>query len=220
MLTERRLKTPHDPRWLRGFTLAEQFLGMTDAGARFWRYPNEIVSPLRISQSVIVGNAVILAQCMMDLPVLGAIGPDGDVARFGWLLSGTQRDIYEIHGTCGFSRKLLHMISQITYCAARLQQDGNSPVIPITAQYLLRELVEMRQWSRESKSWDTVKSEPGVIDSVRNLPPGYFIDSHEDVIAVTAEAWRIASIIYLQCRVLRRVAHGRTEAWTTADKMS
>lgn len=98
------------------------------------------------------------------------------------------------------------MISQITYCAARLQQDGNSPVIPITAQYLLRELIEMRQWSRESKDWDTVKSEPAVIESVRCLPQGYLIDSHEDMMAVTAEAWRIASIAYLQCRVLRQVA--------------
>ncbi|POR33514.1 hypothetical protein TPAR_06299 [Tolypocladium paradoxum] len=189
VFTERRLKTPHDSRWLRGFTLAEQFLGMTDAGSRFWRYPNELVSPLRISQSAIVGNAAILAQCLMELPVQDVIG---EVARFGWLLSGTRRDMYEIHGTCGFSRKLLHMISQITYCAARLQQDSDSPVIPITAQYLLRELVELRQWSREGRDWATVMSEPAVIEKVRGLPQGYLIDSLEDMTTVTAEAWRIA----------------------------
>lgn len=44
--------------------------------------------------------------------------------------------MYQIHGGCGFSKKLLHMMSQITYYAARLQQDPENMVVTVTTQYL------------------------------------------------------------------------------------
>ncbi|KFG77517.1 hypothetical protein MANI_029173 [Metarhizium anisopliae] len=56
ILTERRLKDPSSsPRWLQGFRHGEKFLQATDHGSRFWKLPNVQSSPLRISQSIIVG---------------------------------------------------------------------------------------------------------------------------------------------------------------------
>jgi hypothetical protein len=122
VLTERRLKRPFAPRWLQGFRRGEQFLEATDHGSRFWKTSNVQSSSLRISQAIIVGRAVILAQPMSALPHSNQFEAQKEASRFGWLLYSTEKDMYEIHGGCGFSKKLLHILSQITYCAARLPQ--------------------------------------------------------------------------------------------------
>lgn len=142
------------------------------------------------------------------LPLLASedFDPQKEASRFGWLLYGTEQEMYEIHGGCGFSKKLLHVMSQITYCAARVQQEDASPFAPMTAQYLLEELQKMRQWSsarRESRGWESAKTGHQIIDWVRTLPDPYTIGTSDDMTDVTAEAWRIAAIIYLQCRALR-----------------
>ncbi|KAG5946086.1 hypothetical protein E4U53_006633 [Claviceps sorghi] len=203
VLTERRLKRPSIPRWLRGFRHAEDILQATDHGSRFWRTSNVQTSALRISQSVIVGRAVILAQPMSPLPRPDEFDAAKEASRFGWLLYGTEKDMYHVHGGCGFSKKLLHILSQVTYCAARLHQDAESPVVPITADYIRRELLNMRQWSPESQDWEDVKDSAAVIEWVRRQPPGYKIDENPTMTDVTAEAWRIAAVLYLLCRVYR-----------------
>ncbi|KJZ78614.1 hypothetical protein HIM_02005 [Hirsutella minnesotensis 3608] len=203
VLTERRLRKPHNPRWLSGFKHGETFLQATDHGSRFWKRSNAQLSSLRISQSIIVGRAMILAQPMMRLPSPDTFDPEYETSRFGWLLYGTEQDMYQIHGGCGFSKKLLHMMSQITYCAARLQQDPGNIVVPTTTQYLHAELIQMRQWSPESKDWETAKAGPSVTEWVRSVPDGYMIGSSAEMTDVTAEAWRLMAIVYLQCRVLR-----------------
>ncbi|KAG5992055.1 hypothetical protein E4U43_003859 [Claviceps pusilla] len=208
VLTERRLKKPFTPRWLQGFRRAEEVLQATDHGFRFWRTSNVQTSALRISQSVIVGRAVILAQPMFPLPSPDEFDATKEASRFGWLLYGTERDMYQIHGGCGFSKKLLHILSQVTYCAARLRQDAESPVVPVTADYIRQELVNMRQWSPESRDWEVVMNSAAVIEYVRRQPPGYKIDENSTMTDVTAEAWRIASILYLLCRVFRSVQPG------------
>lgn len=111
--------------------------------------------------------------------------------------------MYEIHGGCGFSKKLLFMMSQITYCAARLQQEPESPVIPVTAHYLMRQLLDMRQWSRESIAFDAAQQLPPSIEWVRERANNFVISIDFDMTNVTAEAWRIAAMIYMQCRVFR-----------------
>jgi hypothetical protein len=111
--------------------------------------------------------------------------------------------MYEIHGGCGFSKKLLHILSQVTYCAARLQQEAESAIVPITAHYLHNELLKMRQWSPESTTWEAALAGPSVIDWVRSLHEDYGIDTNASMIDVTAETWRFAAILYLQCRVFR-----------------
>ncbi|KAM0439931.1 hypothetical protein ACHAPT_001029 [Fusarium lateritium] len=203
VLTERRLKKPYKPRWLEGFKQGEYFLQATDPGGRFWKDDNVQYSDLRISQSIIVGRAVILAQPMMALPSPATLDPEVESGRFGWLLYGTLKDMLEIHGGCGFSKKLLHTMSQVTYCAARLQQEPESTIVPITARYLHRELQEMRQWSREGITWEEAQNHPQVIEWVRAEPDETVIDSNQAMTDVTAEAWRLAAIIYLQCRLFR-----------------
>jgi hypothetical protein len=203
VLTERRLKKPYKPRWLEGFKQGEYFLQATDPGGRFWKDDNVQYSDLRISQSIIVGRAVILAQPMMALPSPATLDPEVESGRFGWLLYGTLKDMLEIHGGCGFSKKLLHTMSQVTYCAARLQQEPDSTIVPITARYLHRELQEMRQWSREGITWEEAQKHPQVIEWVRESPDDTIIDSNQAMTDVTAEAWRLAAIIYLQCRLFR-----------------
>ncbi|RDA84618.1 hypothetical protein CP532_6031 [Ophiocordyceps camponoti-leonardi (nom. inval.)] len=203
VLTERRLQKPYDPRWLAGFKQSELFLQATDQGSRFWNPTNAQLSSLRVSQSVIVGRAMILAQPMMKLPPAETFDPEYETSRFGWLLYGTERDMYQIHGGCGFSKKLLHIFSQITYCAARLQQDPMSVVVPTTSQYLHAELLQMRQWSSESKKGEAAKVGLSVTEWARSVPVDYVVSSSADMTDVTAEAWRLAAIIYLQCRVWR-----------------
>ncbi|RGP66204.1 hypothetical protein FLONG3_8933 [Fusarium longipes] len=205
ILTERRLKKPAKPRWLEGFKQGEYFLQQTDPGRRFWNDNNSNIQydPLRISQSIIVGRAVILAQPMMELVDPKSMNPETEANRFNWLLYGTENDLFEIHGGCGFSKKLLHTMSQVTYCAARLQQEPESTIVPITARYLLRTLTDMRQWSREGKSWEECRQHPQTITWVRAYEENVVISSKEDMTDVTAEAWRIAALIYYQCRLLR-----------------
>ncbi|KAI5464724.1 fungal-specific transcription factor domain-containing protein [Mariannaea sp. PMI_226] len=203
ILTERRLKKPHLPRWLEGFKQGEHFLHKTDPGGRFWRDNNIQVDSLRLSQSIIVGRAIILAQPMMELPHPSTLIPEQEASRFGWLLYGTELDMYEIHGGCGFSKKLLYTISQVTYCAARIQQDPASTITPVTARYLYHELLGMRQWSREVAETGSGQERQQTIAWVKGKPDNYVIHTAQEMTDVTAEAWRIATLIYLQCRVLR-----------------
>lgn len=203
--TERRRKRPHSPRWLEGFKQCEHFLESIDEGSRFWSPSNVQSSSLRISQSIIVGRAVVLSQIMTPLKSPYTFDPQKESSRFGWLLYGNMEDMYEIHGGCGFSKKLLHSLSQISYLAARLYQDPESPVAPLTAKFLLTELLQMRQWSSavDAAPWEEAKGLPQTIEMVRAAPKGYVIDSACHMTEVTAEAWRIAAMIYLQCRALR-----------------
>ncbi|VUC21728.1 unnamed protein product [Clonostachys rosea] len=203
VLTERRALKPYHPRWLLGFLEAENALQRIDPGTRFWNPDNIQLDSLRIAQSIMVGRAVILAQPMTPLISPQELDPQREASRFGWLLYGTEKEMYEIHGGCGFSKKLLHVVSQITYCAARLQQEPESPITPMTIRFLLDELQNMRQWSSESRSWDMAKEGDQTIVWVQQQPDGYTINTSADMTDVTAEAWRIAVIVYLQCRGLR-----------------
>ncbi|KAH7228559.1 fungal-specific transcription factor domain-containing protein [Fusarium redolens] len=202
VLSNQRLKEPHDPRWLKGFKLAADFIDATDPGRCYWEPGDAQCDNLRASHSIIVARGVILAQPMMALPAPNAMNPEKESDRFRWLTYGSEKDMYEIHGGCGFSKKLLHLMSQVTYCAARLQQEPESVMVPITAKFILRILEEMPQWSREGKDWWTARNGRPTIEWVREAD-GMKIDSSQIMTEVTAEAWRIAAIIYYQCRLLR-----------------
>ncbi|KAF4990338.1 hypothetical protein FDECE_14414 [Fusarium decemcellulare] len=208
VLTEWRLKNPASNCWLEGFKYGEFFLQTTDPG----RLGGKVqYTPRRISQSVIVGQSLVLTHFLIALP---SLAPLEEFNRFNWLLYGNERDLLEIHGGCGFSRKLLHRISQVTSYAARLQQGPVSTCASITEhnihreQYIYheqyRELLEMKQWSREGTTWEDMQTRPQTIEWVRSMPDNTIIDSKRDIVDVIAEAWRITAIIYLQCRLLRR----------------
>ncbi|KAM3549465.1 hypothetical protein MY1884_008728 [Beauveria asiatica] len=157
VLTERRLKKPYHPRWLTGFKQAENILQLTDPGNRFYKKSNVQVDTLRLSQSVIVGRAVILAQPMMPHPPIATFDPAAETARFGFLLYGSEQEIYEIHGGCGFSKRLLHIFSQVTYCSARMLQEPETPIVPMTAKMLYDQLLTLKQWSGEWDSWEAAQ---------------------------------------------------------------
>ncbi|KAK2599063.1 hypothetical protein QQS21_005469 [Conoideocrella luteorostrata] len=209
VLTERRRKNPHTPRWLECFLCCEQFLEAIDDGSRFWKPSIVSMSSLRISQTVIVGCGIILAQLMSPLPDPKEFNFQKEASRFGWLLYGTKDNMHQVHGGCGFSRKVLHILSQITFCAARLEQHKESPVMPITADCLHKKLLGIRQWSpktedwTETMGWESAKASPPVISWVREQSEGYIICENPIMTDVTAEAWRIAAILYLMCRLLR-----------------
>ncbi|UKZ67510.1 uncharacterized protein TrAtP1_008667 [Trichoderma atroviride] len=205
VLTERRCKWPEVPRWLKGTELCEHFLESIDEGSRFWSKDNIQLSSLRNSQSVIVGRALILSQLMTPLASPNTFDPVKEANRFGWLLYGNNRDMYEIHGGCGFSKKLLHCMSQITFCSARLNQCPESPVVPITIRYILSELLDMRQWSNTpySNPFEVAQVQSQAIEWVRAAPEKYMVSNTTEMTEVTAEAWRITAVIYLQCRALR-----------------
>ena len=203
ILTERWRKKQYIARWLQYFKRGQKLLQIFNPDSRFWKNNVQHTS-LRISLTVIIGRAVILSQPMTELSPASSMNPKQEVKRFDWLLFGTEEEMYEIHGGCGFSKKLLHIISQITYCAARLQQEKESPVVPVTAHFLHKELRDMRLWSSESSVCEAVAVHDHLtIDWVRQVVGGYIINDSETMTCVTAEAWRIAAIIYLQCRVMR-----------------
>ncbi|KAL7924811.1 fungal-specific transcription factor domain-containing protein [Trichoderma austrokoningii] len=205
VLTERRCKWPEVPRWLKGTELCEHFLESIDEGSRFWSKENIQLSSLRNSQSVIVGRALILSQLMTPLPSPRTFDPVKEANRFGWLLYGNNQDMYEIHGGCGFSKKLLHCMSQITFCSARLNQCPESPVVPITIQYIFSELLDMKQWSNLplSTPFEDTQTHSQVIEWIRAAPEGYIVGNTTEMTEATGEAWRVTAIIYLQCRALR-----------------
>ncbi|RBR05201.1 uncharacterized protein FIESC28_11411 [Fusarium coffeatum] len=202
ILTEKRLEKDGKSQWLGGFKLCEYLLRQTDPGHRFWNQKrSHRFDRLRISQSIIVGRAVILAESMMELPL--PMNPETECTRFDWLLYGTEGEMSEIHGGCGFSKLILHTWSQVTYCAARLQQEPWSPVVPSTAKFIFSKLTRIRQWNREGKSLKERQPRPETITWVRDASDGFVISSKEEMTEVTAEAWRIAAIIYYLCRLLR-----------------
>jgi hypothetical protein len=136
---------------------------------------------LHVSQAVVVARGIIFAQVMWKLPQPEKFVPTEESRRFSWLLQVSSEDVWTIHGGCGVSPKLLHVMSQINYCAARLHQDNRSIVVPITAKKLLQLLYKLKP--------------PGSVES--------FIDPTTKMIERTAYAWLLAAIIYLRCRVQR-----------------
>lgn len=182
---------------------AETVLRVTNPAGGVGNRRNAQLDSLRISQCIMVGRAVILAETMLPLPSRRELQPELEVGRFNWLLHGTRFTGLEIHGGCVFSRRLLHLISQIIYSAARLRQEPQSPVVPVTTEYILKELATMNQWS--SGPGDSAPGVPGypITPWIRTLPRSYIVHSSKEMTEVTAEAWRLAAMIYLQCRLLR-----------------
>lgn len=207
VLVERRLRRPHQPRWLEGFKQSEYFLRKTDPGSRFWNPENVQMDELRLSQSIIVGRHLILAQPMSSLPHPESFNYEAEVDRFGWLLYGTEAEMYEIHGGCGFSKRLLYTMAQVTCLAARQIQEPESPMPQMSATHLLKVLNDVRQWSKEGCTWEVAQTQPLPITWISKTSDKYRIDDPVEMTAVTAEAWRLATVLYLQCRLMRLPRH-------------
>jgi hypothetical protein len=144
-----------------------------------------------------VGRGLILSEPLNALPA-------GDLERrserFQWLLYGNTD---EIHGACGFSRKLLYRVSQITWVTAcQASNPGGEEDWTRVASFIMKELREIRQINPEGvQSHVAVGRQP--IEDIRKKPTTYVITTREEMTEVTAEAWRITIIAYLQCRFWR-----------------
>lgn len=203
VLVERRRQRPYLPRWLEGFQLCEYFLRKNDKGSRFWHRENVQTDSLHMSQAVIIGRGLILAQPMMPLSSPQEFDYTNEAQRFTWLLYGSEKDAFEIHGGCGFSKRLLHAMSQVTCFAARLQQDPKSVMLPKMALHLEDQLMNLRQWSPESTSYERSQEIPQPIEWVRDVSMEYRISTSAEMTDITAEAWRLAAVLYFRCRLLR-----------------
>jgi hypothetical protein len=207
VVDEVRVRKPYKPRWLDGSVLAEKLLAATDDGTRCYRDTAHVqLSEIRSAQVVSVGRALILSECLAALPDTDRWDAEKESKRFDWILYGAEAE--EIHGGCGFSKKLLHLFFQITHQTARLRQSPESASVPVTATSFLGVLENMRQWSPDNvsaKDIEIVRKGPPIIKHVRKDAgtPDYKITNAGFMTAVTAEAWRIAAIIYLLCRLRR-----------------
>ena len=112
------------PRWLEGARTASKILDATDPGYRYYKPYNVQVTSARI------GNAINIARfAIFGLPLtpLGIANTSNN--KFGWLLYGTEAEVRKIHGSCGYSPKLLHTWAQITHWTAKFAEVRNTTVI-------------------------------------------------------------------------------------------
>lgn len=198
------------PRWLEGARLACRLLDATDPGHRYWNPINIQASPTQTGNMVIAGRAAILALPMAPLDLAHT-----NNRQFAWLLQGSEHEARKIHGGCGMSRTLLHRFSQISYMSALLCEDPENSefVIKPGVDRLREELGNLRQWTEPASEFlssagprtDSPSDTPHPRDllSSIHLDRDGVVKDKEAMTVVTAEAWRLAAIVYLRCRLER-----------------
>ncbi|OBR09270.1 hypothetical protein CH63R_08035 [Colletotrichum higginsianum IMI 349063] len=195
------------PRWLEGARLACRMLDATDPGHRYWNPVNIQPSEAQTGNMIIAGRAAILALPMTPLDLAAT-----DNHQFAWLLQGSEHDVHRVHGGCGMSPTLLHRFSQITHLSAFLSAHpiDSEFLIKASVDELLGDLRNLRQWtesasssavSRPDKSRD-ISLPSDLLSSIKLGKHGLIVDRNS-MTEVTAEAWRLAAIIYLRCRLER-----------------
>ncbi|KAK1994997.1 hypothetical protein LX36DRAFT_583312 [Colletotrichum falcatum] len=196
------------PRWLEGARLACRVLDATEPGHRYWDPVNIQPSEAQMGNMIIAGRAAILALPMAPLDLAAT-----DDRQFAWLLQGSEHDVHRVHGGCGMSPKLLHRFSQITHMSAFLwaNPEDSEFVIKPGADKLLEELRNFHQWtdaaspsspSRPANFRDNNLYPRDLLSSIRLSKHGLIMD-RKSMTEVTAEAWRLAAVIYLRCRLER-----------------
>jgi hypothetical protein len=190
-----------EPLWLQGFRLAGDLLDTSDTGIEFWEPEGDPIRPLRTSQAVVAGFGVVLSQPMMELPESKTFDFEKDLGRLSWLMRRDSegdllKQIHEIHGACGLSRRLILFFDQITCLAANLKQKSSDQSVLEISISLFDMLGQLRQWSREWK-WDERSDVLGCIDEGRP------VQTAEMMTKIVAESWRITAMLYLQCRLFR-----------------
>ncbi|KAF9876278.1 hypothetical protein CkaCkLH20_06221 [Colletotrichum karsti] len=198
------------PRWLDGAHLACQILDMTDPGYRYQDAKNIQPSEARMGNAIIASRTAILA-----LPMVPLDRKNTQDKQFVWLLQGPEQNITRIHGGCGMSPLLLYHFSQITHITSLVSEDPVDTefwAVPMALR-MLDELKNVRQWYEyEHKRYGEFNDVTKVsinVDTIRDQLRSRFLDAHgaiknkEGMTASTAEAWRLAAVIYLLCRLLR-----------------
>ncbi|KAM0331596.1 hypothetical protein ACHAQA_003275 [Verticillium albo-atrum] len=132
------------PRWLEGGEIACKVLEATDPGHRYWVASNVQISNARAANAIITSRAVILALLMTPLDTASS-----NSKRFQWVLSqSSEEDSRKVHGACGCAPRLLHRFSLITHIAAQIDEEPDSILLPIAAEYVANELANFLGPSR------------------------------------------------------------------------
>jgi Fungal specific transcription factor domain len=103
------------PRWLEGARLGCKILGATDSGIRYYHPKNVQADRARVSNTITIGRVAILALLFAPLDTSNT-----KKEQFGWLLYGEPKDMYKIHGSCGFCPKIMHTFAKITHLSAQM----------------------------------------------------------------------------------------------------
>ncbi|KAF6813820.1 hypothetical protein CSOJ01_04385 [Colletotrichum sojae] len=195
------------PRWLDGARLACRVLDMTNPCRRYEDNDNIQPSDARVGNTIIASRPAILALTMTPLHAVDM------TQKFEWLLQGSELSKSRIHGGCGMSPALLHHFFLITQMAAFQRSDPvDSEMVTEPLAFRTRdELKQLCQWYEHENEHDPDSVTRVSIDvrTIRKLLDSDHLDAHGAInskpgmTASAAEAWRLAAIIYLQCRVLR-----------------
>ncbi|KAK2006736.1 hypothetical protein LZ32DRAFT_543308 [Colletotrichum eremochloae] len=195
------------PRWLEGARLACRVLDATEPGHRYWNPVNIQPSEAQTGNMIIAARAAILALPMAPLDLAAT-----NNRQFAWLLQGLEHDVNRVHGVCGMSPKLLHHFSQITHMSAFLSADPENSefIIKPSADRRLEELRNLHQWTDAASSLAASRPDSfrdklhprDLLSSIRLDEHGIIMD-RKSMTETTAEAWRLAAIIYLRCRLER-----------------
>ncbi|EFR05452.1 hypothetical protein MGYG_08464 [Nannizzia gypsea CBS 118893] len=141
-------------------------------------------------------NWVALACILSEL--VTPLACRGNPNAYGWLLAGTQKESWKIHGGTGLCPKLLHIISQITYLSILVKED--SSMAPIYAAKVISDgLKTFHQWSELSSGYPNAEE---LLQSCDRDANGK-VTTAAKVTELTGETWVAAAQIYLHCRLLR-----------------
>lgn len=212
---ERRRPKDFPPRWLEGGEVACRILSMTDGGFRYYGPSGPQPSTNRIANTIISSRVVILALPMTPLKYI-----DPSDERFSFLSAqATERATRQIHGACGCSPRLLQRFAQITDIASMQEEDKYQSVYLSSMVKRMRiELRNLRQWvplpdetrvkdPLAPKEHEGYPSTEALLEACEGkLGPGqHLVTDKISMSLLTAEAWRLAAIVYFECRVLRSV---------------
>ncbi|KAK2831934.1 hypothetical protein FQN49_007019, partial [Arthroderma sp. PD_2] len=181
------------PNWIIAARVAKSILDKSDPGSRYWKSDNTQYSAARRGYANWVALACILSELVTPL------APGGDTNAYGWLLAGTQKESWKIHGGTGLCPKLLHIISQITYLSILVKEDAS--MTPISAAKVMGNMLKsFHQWSELSAGY------PNAEELLRScdLDEDGKVQTAKKVTELTGETWVAAAQIYLHCRLLRK----------------
>ncbi|KAK0377738.1 hypothetical protein CLIM01_04893 [Colletotrichum limetticola] len=213
------------PRWLEGARLACRLLDKSDPGHRFWVPSNIQPSDMQMGNMIIAARAAIIA-----LPMAPLDSKDTG-EQFSWLCQGTEPETRRIHGGCGMSPILLSRFAQITQLAAWLWEDPSSNDFHMksSSKIVRQDLGRLHQWTqpaaespsssattRSDQSRDT-SDKRAIEDRIKRNDFGLVMDA-ESMTEVTAEAWRLAALIYLRCR-LERLPRSHPDVVSEVDQL-
>ncbi|KAI1169627.1 fungal-specific transcription factor domain-containing protein [Nemania sp. FL0916] len=181
------------PRWLEGARAACRILDTTDPGYRYYKPCNVQATRARVGNTINIARHAIAGLTFTPLDI------ENTQKKFGWLLYGTEQEVHEIHGACGYCPKLLHIWAQITHLSAKFAQHGDSDVIPLLAEKFFDKLESLVQNSELSRGFSSTQD----LLQACVLNEDGIIEEPWQMVALGADCWKIAAQIYLLCRLLR-----------------